>query len=87
MVIDTGIFIEHLRAKDKLHTTLYLLPENIDLFVSSVSMYELYMGTITKEKENDVRIITEDLQILPFIEGINYLFYIRIFRKRIIQFT
>jgi len=72
MVIDTGIFIEHLRAKDKLHTTLYLLPENIDLFVSSVSMYELYMGATTKEKENDIRIITEDLQILPFTNTVAF---------------
>jgi len=44
MVIDTGIFIEHLRAKDKSNTTLYLLPANSELFISSVALYELYMG-------------------------------------------
>lgn len=44
MVIDTGIFIEHLRAKDKLKTRLYNLPTDIELFISSVSLYELYMG-------------------------------------------
>ena len=72
MVIDTGAFIEHIRAKDKLHTTLYLLPENIELFVSSVSMYELYMGATTKEKENDIRILTEDLQVLPFTDSVAF---------------
>jgi len=51
MVIDTGVFIEHLRAKDKFKTSLYLIPENTELFISSVSLYELYMGAITKEKE------------------------------------
>lgn len=70
MVIDTGVFIEHIRSKDKLHTTLYLLPENIELSVSSVSMYELYMGATTKDKENDIRILTEDLQILPFNDSV-----------------
>ena len=72
MVIDTGLFIEHLRAKDKLRTTLYLLPENTELFVSSVSMYELYMGATTTEKENDVRAVTEDLRILPFTDAVAF---------------
>ncbi|SEP39033.1 hypothetical protein SAMN05428947_113191 [Mucilaginibacter sp. OK283] len=44
MVIDTGIFIEHLRAKDKLGTTLYKISDNTELFISSVSLYGLYMG-------------------------------------------
>jgi predicted nucleic acid-binding protein len=66
MVIDTGVFIEHLRAKDKRNTTLYLLPDDTELFISSVSMYELYMGATTEEKENDIIAITEDIQILPF---------------------
>ena len=72
MVIDTGLFIEHIRAKDKLNTTLYLIPDNTELFVSSISMYELYMGATTKEKENEVRSITEDLQILPFTDAVAF---------------
>lgn len=66
MVIDTGIFIEHLRAKDKHKTSLYNLPSATEIFISSVSLYELYMGATTPEKENDVKLITEDLSILPF---------------------
>ena len=66
MVIDTGIFIEHLRAKDKTSTTLYALPENEDLYISAVTLYELYMGATTAEKLKDVKQITEDLSILPF---------------------
>ena len=72
MVIDTGVFIEHIRAKDKLHTTLYLLPDTTELFISSVSMYELYMGATTVEKENDVIAITEDIQVLPFSDTVAY---------------
>ena len=68
MVIDTSVFIEHLRAKDKFKTILYNLPSNVELFVSPVSLYELYMGATTSEKENDIKLITEDLAILPFNE-------------------
>jgi tRNA(fMet)-specific endonuclease VapC len=70
MVIDTGLFIEHLRAKDKLSTTLYLLPDNLELSISAVTLYELYMGANTKEKENDIKLITEDIQILPFTDSV-----------------
>lgn len=41
MVADTGIFIEHLRAKDKLATTLYKIWENTDIYISAVTVYEL----------------------------------------------
>jgi tRNA(fMet)-specific endonuclease VapC len=70
MVIDTGIFIEHLRAKDKLGTTLYRISDNTELFISSVSLYELYMGATNKEKETDVKNITEDLSVLPFTDTV-----------------
>jgi len=66
MVIDTSIFIEHLRAKDKFATTLYQLTNDNELFISSISLYELYMGATTKEKEKDVQSLTDDLAILPF---------------------
>ena len=71
MVVDTGIFIEHLRAKDKFKTALYLIPENTELFISSVSLYELYMGATTKEKENDILLLTEDLEVLPFSDSVS----------------
>ncbi|PYF68826.1 PIN domain-containing protein [Pedobacter nutrimenti] len=54
MVADTGIFIEHLRAKDKLSTTFYKVSEKQDLYISAVTLYELYTGATTKEKEKDV---------------------------------
>jgi predicted nucleic acid-binding protein len=70
MVIDTGIFIEHLRAKDKTSTTLFRLSDEPELFISAVSLYELYMGATTKEKMEDVKNITEDLSILPFTDEV-----------------
>lgn len=70
MVIDTGVFIEHLRAKEKLATTLYQLSDSGDLFISAVSMYELYMGATTKDKAYDIKMLTEDLSVLPFTDTV-----------------
>lgn len=53
MVVDTSVIIEHLRAKNKLATTLYSLPDTSNFFISSISVYELYMGASTKEKEKN----------------------------------
>ena len=41
MVADTGIFIEHLRAKDKQSTTLYKIANGTEIFLSAVSLHEL----------------------------------------------
>jgi len=71
MVIDTGIFIEHLRAKNKLTTTLYQISDLPDLYISAVSLYELYMGATTTEKEHDINLLTEDLTVLPFTDAVS----------------
>ena len=44
LVIDTGILIEFLRAKDKSKTTFYTLVEKTKICISSVTLYELMMG-------------------------------------------
>ncbi|XHR92493.1 type II toxin-antitoxin system VapC family toxin [Mucilaginibacter sp. UC70_90] len=62
MVIDTGVFTEYLRAKDKLATTLYKISDNTELYISAV----LYMGATKAEKERDVKLLTEDISVLPF---------------------
>jgi predicted nucleic acid-binding protein len=70
VVIDAGIFIEHLRAKNKFATTLYHLSDYENLFISAVSLYELYMGATMEAKKTDVQHITEDLFVLPFTEDV-----------------
>lgn len=66
MVIDSNIFIEHLRAKDKSKTTLRKIPIEQPLFISSVTLYELLMGSTTAEKWNDAEKAVIGLPILPF---------------------
>lgn len=66
MVIDTGIFIEYLRAPDKSKTFLYQLPDNTDIYVSAISVYELYMGATTGEKENHLSVLLDNIPVLSF---------------------
>jgi|SRR5882762_1844176 predicted nucleic acid-binding protein len=68
MVVDTSIFIDHFRAKDKSTTALFKLSTTNKLFISSVTLYELYIGAPTKDKEIDIRFLTEGLTVLPFSE-------------------
>jgi tRNA(fMet)-specific endonuclease VapC len=70
MVIDTDIFIGHLRAKDKTATILFELANEPELFISAISLYELYMGAITKEKIQDIKNLTDDLTVLPFTDEV-----------------
>jgi predicted nucleic acid-binding protein len=66
MVIDTSVFIEFLRKKDKTNTILYSISEVDPLAISSVTLYELLMGATDSKKLYDIQLLTEDLLILPF---------------------
>lgn len=44
IVIDTNIFIDFLRAKNKTTTALYKIADNLNICISSVTLYELLMG-------------------------------------------
>ncbi len=70
LVIDSGIFIEFLRAKDKKKTTLYRISDKEHLFISAVTYYELLMGATSAEKKQDIALLTEDLTILSFSEAV-----------------
>lgn len=61
MVIDTSVFIEFLRATDKTRTTLYKIPGDSQIFISSVTLYELLIGATSEEKKTDIRILTEKI--------------------------
>ena len=71
VVVDTSIFIEYLRAKDKKNTELYKLPTSQIIYISAVTLYELYMGATDGQKLEDVRLLTEDVITLPFDEEVS----------------
>lgn len=70
MVIDTSVFIEFLRANDKTKTSLFQISAEKQLYISSVTLYELLMGAVTEEKLNDIKILTEDIPVLSFNESV-----------------
>ena len=67
MVVDTSIFIEFLRAKDKTKTALFLIPDNERIYISSVTYYELLMGATTADKITDIKIMTNGIPVLPLV--------------------
>lgn len=71
MVVDTSIFIEFLRAKDKKKSELFALIDSTQIYISSVSLYELLMGATTEEKLSDIKLLTDDLPVLPFDENVS----------------
>ena len=70
MVADTGIFIEFLRKHDKTKTILYQLPDDTELMISVITLYELLMGAKDESKKRDVKLLTEPLIILPLTKTI-----------------
>ena len=70
MVIDTSVFIDYLRAKNKAKTALQNLPDDAIIYVSSVTLYELYMGATTPQKWVDIKTLTDDIPVLPFTKAV-----------------
>lgn len=70
LVIDTNIFIEHIRSKDKQTTTLFSIPSNVRMYISAVTLYELLMGAHSPERRNDIALITNGIIVLPFDENV-----------------
>jgi tRNA(fMet)-specific endonuclease VapC len=71
VVVDTNIFINYLRARDKRNTDLYKIPDSKRIYISSVTLYELLMGATNEQKREDVQLLTEDTIVLPFDEEVS----------------
>ncbi|MEZ4775982.1 MAG: type II toxin-antitoxin system VapC family toxin [Bacteroidia bacterium] len=66
MVIDTSVCIEFLRSRDKTQTRLFEIANQPELMISSLTVFELYMGTTDEQKRNDVVLLLSGLEIVPF---------------------
>jgi tRNA(fMet)-specific endonuclease VapC len=69
MVIDTSIFIDFLWARDKQSTRLFNLPDT-QHSLSAVTMFELQLDATSAAKKNDILLLTDGLDILPFTNEI-----------------
>ena len=61
MVIDTTLFIEYFRTKDKSKTTLAQLPPDSPAFISTISIFELFVGANTPERIEKTEQILSDV--------------------------
>ena len=66
LLIDTSIIIDHLRKKNKRKSQYYKIVGNYTLFVSTVTLFELFAGAKDQQKMDDINNIIEYLKILPF---------------------
>ncbi len=66
MVIDTSLFIEYFRAKDKSQTALAKLPPGKTAFISSISIFELFVGATTPDRIHLTEQLLGGVQMLPF---------------------
>ena len=69
ILIDTDIVIEYLRSKDKSSTEMIGLMQEHELFLSSISEFELYLDAKTACHKNDLEMIFSDVDVIPFDFG------------------
>jgi predicted nucleic acid-binding protein len=69
ILIDTDIVIEYLRNRDKSLTALIKLMQEHDLFLSSISEFELYLGAKTARHQKDLDLIFSEVDVIPFDFG------------------
>lgn len=66
ILIDTSIVIDHLRKKNKKKSRLFDVIDHYDLFVSAVTIYELFAGATDEMKRKDINDFLVLVEILPF---------------------
>lgn len=70
MVVDSSIFIDHYRTRDKSSTVLALLPKEVQLLTSVMVVYELYAGAGTPEKRDDMTSLLNRVEVLELNRSI-----------------
>jgi predicted nucleic acid-binding protein len=64
ILIDTSIIIDHFRKKDKSNTLLIQLFKKYHLYISSVTVFELYNGATSEQKVNDIELLLKNVKVL-----------------------
>jgi tRNA(fMet)-specific endonuclease VapC len=69
VLIDTSIIIDYLRKKNKKKSRFYKSVGNYTLFVSTITLFELFAGARDERKRQDIDNILEYVKILPFTKN------------------
>jgi len=63
--------LDYLRSKEKSKTILQNLPDNTEVYISTITLFELYMGATNEKKWNDVKNLTIDIPELSFSKAVS----------------
>lgn len=69
ILIDTNIVIEYLRAENKSETLLARLSEKNNVFLTSITELELFLGARTEHHKKDLEMIFDEVEVLSFEFG------------------
>jgi tRNA(fMet)-specific endonuclease VapC len=64
VLIDTSIIIDHFRKSDKTNTRLVQHFKKYSLFISSITVFELYNGASSPEKAHDIELILKNVEVI-----------------------
>ncbi len=70
MVVDTSVFIQFLRSADKQKTVRFKVWDTSQVYVSSVTYFELLAGATDKQKLKDVERLVKYGVLLPFNDDV-----------------
>lgn len=70
VLIDTSVIIDHLRKRDKQKSVLFNIADSFDLFVSSLTVFELFAGATDETKKKDIENIISTAEVIPFSTAI-----------------
>ena len=70
ILIDTSIFIDHLRKQNKATSILYNTLDVWDIFTSAVVEFELYAGATDSQKRQDVEELLAWSVVLPMTSDV-----------------
>jgi len=66
ILIDTSIVIDYLRSAEKENTKFINLFKNNELYMSVITVFELFNGATSKDKQNDIEKLLNILNIKDF---------------------
>lgn len=66
VLIDTSVIIDHLRKRDKQKSILFHIADRFDLFVSSITVFELFAGATDERKKKDIENIISTIEVVSF---------------------
>jgi tRNA(fMet)-specific endonuclease VapC len=66
ILVDTSIIIEFLRSNNRESTRLVKLYLKNNICVSSITVFELFNGATTEAKQNDIKLLLSEMEVIDF---------------------